>query len=32
MRPTIVPTIKQNRAWEILKDLVTIFLIFGGGA
>ena len=32
MKPTITPTIKQNRAWQILKDSITIFLIFGGGA
>lgn len=32
MHPTIAPTWKQHLAWERLKDPITEFLLFGGGA
>lgn len=32
MRPTIKPTIKQEQAWEVLKNNVALYLVFGGGA
>lgn len=32
IRPTIQPTIKQHEAYELLKDQVTRFVAFGGGA
>jgi len=30
--PTICPTLKQNEAWTKLKDNITKFIVFGGGA
>ena len=32
MRAKIQPTIKQEEAWEILRDKETNYLLFGGGA
>lgn len=32
MKPTIDPTVKQQRAWFKLLDTVTYFVTFGGGA
>lgn len=32
MKPTIKPTIKQEKAWDRLMDDRTRFIIFGGGA
>lgn len=29
---TLKPTLKQHKAWEYLNDLVTKYLLFGGGA
>lgn len=30
--PTIAPTIKQHKAFELLRDEITRFILFGGGA
>lgn len=32
MKPTIIPTIKQEQAWKLLQDNTTKYLLFGGGA
>lgn len=29
---TLKPTLKQHKAWEYLNDLITKYLLFGGGA
>lgn len=30
--PTIKPTLKQHLAWQKLKDNITKYPVFGGGA
>ena len=32
LRPTIIPTIKQDQGWQRLKDDFTKYIFFGGGA
>ena len=32
MRPRITPTIKQDKAWQVLQNNIVLYLIFGGGA